>query len=51
MGLMDYPASGPDILSLKHTLLFGLKGLAAYADHAQILGQEDTAVYAFVPDR
>ena len=48
VGLMDYPAAGPDILSLKHTLLFGLKGLAAYADHAQILGQEDTAVYAFV---
>jgi hydroxylamine reductase len=48
VGLMDYPAAGPDILSLKHTLLFGLKGLAAYADHAQILGQEDTAVYAFI---
>jgi hydroxylamine reductase len=48
VGLMDYPAAGPDILSLKHTLLFGLKGVAAYADHAQILGQEDTAVYAFI---
>jgi hydroxylamine reductase len=48
VGLMNYPAASPDILSLKHTLLFGLKGLAAYADHAQILGQEDTAVYAFV---
>ncbi len=48
VGLMNYPAAGPDILSLKHTLLFGLKGLAAYADHAQILGQEDAAVYAFV---
>jgi hydroxylamine reductase len=48
VGLMDYPAAGPDILSLKHTLLFGLKGLAAYADHAQILGQEDAAVYAFI---
>jgi hydroxylamine reductase len=29
-------------------LLFGIKGLAAYADHAQILGQEDDAVYSFV---
>jgi len=48
VGLMNYPAAGPDILSLKHTLLFGLKGLAAYADHAQILGQQDAAVYAFV---
>jgi len=37
-----------DIKSLKHILLFGLKGVAAYADHAKILGQEDEAVYAFI---
>jgi hydroxylamine reductase len=49
-GLKSYPAANADILSLKHTLLFGLKGVAAYADHAQILGQEDTAVYAFVQE-
>jgi hydroxylamine reductase len=48
VGLKSYPAANADILSLKHTLLFGIKGLAAYADHAQILGQEDPAVYAFV---
>lgn len=48
VGLKSYPAANPDILSLKHTLLFGIKGIAAYADHAQILGQEDDAVYAFV---
>ncbi|HPV54777.1 MAG TPA: hydroxylamine reductase, partial [Syntrophales bacterium] len=47
-GLKSYPAANADILSLKHTLLFGLKGVAAYADHAQILGQEDPSVYAFV---
>ena len=41
-------SSNPDITSLKHTLLFGLKGVAAYAYHAQILGQEDNAVYAFI---
>jgi hydroxylamine reductase len=41
-------SSNPDITSLKHTLLFGIKGVAAYAYHAQILGQEDNAVYAFV---
>ena len=38
----------PDIRSLQHILLFGVKGVAAYADHAQILGQEDDKVYAFV---
>jgi hydroxylamine reductase len=36
-----------DILSLKRTLLFGLKGMAAYADHALILGKTDPAVFAF----
>ncbi|HUN55488.1 MAG TPA: hydroxylamine reductase [Smithella sp.] len=38
----------PDILSLQHILLFGVKGVAAYADHAQILGQEDEKIYSFV---
>uniref|UniRef100_A0A832A7R3 Hydroxylamine reductase n=1 Tax=Desulfacinum infernum TaxID=35837 RepID=A0A832A7R3_9BACT len=40
------PEPNPDIRSLKHTAVFGLRGVAAYADHAQILGQEDDAVYA-----
>ena len=48
VGLKSYPAANPDILALKHTTLFGLKGVCAYADHAQILGQEDEAVYAYV---
>ena len=48
VGLKSYPAADPDVLSLKHTLLFGIKGVCAYADHAQILGQEDDKVYAFV---
>jgi hydroxylamine reductase len=38
----------PDIHSLQQTLIYGIKGVAAYADHAQILGQEDDAVYAFI---
>ncbi len=48
VGLKSYPAADPDVLSLKHILLFGIKGVSAYADHAQILGQEDDQVYAFV---
>jgi hydroxylamine reductase len=47
-GLKSYPDDHPDILSLKHTLLFGIKGVCAYADHAQILGKEDEQVYAFI---
>lgn len=37
-----------DVRSLQDVLLFGLKGVAAYADHAQILGKEDDAVYSFI---
>ncbi|HDO35099.1 MAG TPA: hydroxylamine reductase [Nitrospirae bacterium] len=37
-----------DVQSLQDILLYGMKGIAAYADHAQILGQEDDAVYAFI---
>ena len=48
VGLRSDPTVDQDILSLQHTLLFGIKGVAAYADHAQILGQEDDAVYAFI---
>jgi len=39
-----------DILSLKEILVYGLKGVAAYADHARILGQEDDVVYAFIQE-
>jgi hydroxylamine reductase len=46
--IKNYPAADADILALKHTLLFGLKGVCAYADHARILGQEDEQVYAFI---
>ncbi len=47
-GLKDIPEPNDDIRSLKHTLIFGIKGVAAYADHAAILGQEDPAVYEFM---
>ena len=39
---------GADITGLQELLTYGLKGLAAYADHAKILGVEDDTVYAFV---
>ena len=48
VGLKSDPSIQTDILSLQHTLLFGIKGVAAYADHAQILGQKDDKVYAFI---
>jgi len=48
VGLKSDPTIDPDILSLQHILIFGIKGVAAYADHAQILGQRDDKVYAFI---
>ncbi len=35
-----------DLRSLKQILVYGLKGVAAYTDHAAILGQEDDELYA-----
>ncbi len=39
-----------DIKSLKHIVLFGVKGVGAYADHAQILGQSDDGLYGFMEE-
>ncbi|MDD5195812.1 MAG: hydroxylamine reductase [Candidatus Omnitrophica bacterium] len=36
-----------DIQSLREILLYGLKGMAAYADHAWILGEQSEEVNAF----
>lgn len=46
-GVFDHDAQ-EDIKSLQQILVYGIKGIAAYADHAYILGQEDDAVYAFI---
>ena len=48
VGVQSDPSINPDIHSLQQTLIYGIKGLAAYADHARILGKEDDAVYAFI---
>ena len=48
VGVKADPETNPDILSLKQTLIYGIKGVAAYADHARILGKEDDSVYAFI---
>ncbi|MCE5268188.1 MAG: hydroxylamine reductase [Planctomycetaceae bacterium] len=37
---------GADVAGLQELILYGLKGAAAYADHAQLLGYEDPDVYA-----
>ncbi len=38
---------GADIAGLQELLLYGVKGTAAYADHARVLGHESDEVFAF----
>ena len=40
-------AYGDDVAGLQELIVYGLKGTAAYADHARVLGVEDDGVYAF----
>lgn len=40
-------ALGKDVTGLQELLTYGVKGAAAYVEHARILGQEDEQVYAF----
>jgi len=37
-----------DVRSLRELLIIGLKGIAAYADHAFVLGYEDDSIYRFL---
>jgi hydroxylamine reductase len=46
-GIKANPRLNADIRSLRELLTYGLKGMAAYADHAAILGKADEAVNAF----
>jgi len=46
--LRRHQSLGADITGLQELLTYGLKGMAAYAEHAAVLGREDDTVYAFV---
>ncbi|MGL6024253.1 MAG: hydroxylamine reductase, partial [Cetobacterium sp.] len=39
-----------DIRSLKETIIYGLKGMAAYVEHAFNLGKEDFKIYKFIEE-
>ncbi|MBN2334181.1 hydroxylamine reductase, partial [Candidatus Bathyarchaeota archaeon] len=47
-GVLSNPDIDPDVNGLQWLLIFGIKGVAAYADHAAILGKEDEKVYEFI---
>ena len=48
----DYGVCGKDedVQSLQETLLYGIKGMAAYAHHARRLGKSDEGVNAFMEE-
>jgi hydroxylamine reductase len=48
VGIQADTSTDRDIHALIWTVTFGLKGIAAYADHARILGKEDESIYAFL---
>ena len=50
VGVKSDPDINPDILSLRELLIYGIRGMAAYADHAAILGKEDDGIYAFMQE-
>jgi len=37
-----------DTLSLKELIIYGLKGMSAYAHHAEVLGYTDDEIYGFI---
>ncbi len=41
---------GADVAGLQELLLYGVKGMAAYAEHAVILGHESEQNYAFISE-
>ena len=49
-GIKSEGSQDADVHSIQEILLYGIRGVAAYADHAQILGKEDDAVYAFLQE-
>jgi len=50
VGLRADDGAGEDVRSLRHLLLFGLKGLSAYTDHAYVLEHTDDSILFFIQE-
>jgi len=50
VGIMSDPNLDEDVRSLRELLTYGLKGLAAYVDHAYILDHHDETLLAFLQE-
>ena len=49
-GILVDSSLDPDIRSLRELLIYGLKGLAAYCDHAYALGEYNEQILAFLQE-
>ncbi len=47
IGILSY-SDNEDIRSLKSIILYGIKGVAAYTDHAAVLGFYDDEIFSFI---
>lgn len=50
VGVQAEPELDNDIRSLRQTITYGLKGIAAYTDHAYIVGGMDDEILAFIQE-
>ncbi len=50
VGVMADPALDPDVRSLRELLIYGMKGLAAYTDHAYVLEHTNDDLLAFMEE-
>ncbi len=48
LGVGVLATENEDIRSLRELLIYGLKGMAAYAHHASVLAKRDPAIFAFM---
>lgn len=49
-GFVGVCGKDPDVQAVQELILYGLKGMAAYANHARRLGKSDEAVSAFIEE-
>jgi len=50
IGVMDDPNLDEDIRSLRELIIYGLKGMAAYTDHAYVVGGRNASILAFMQE-
>ena len=50
VGVMDDPELNEDIRSMRELVIYGLKGIAAYVDHAYLVGGRDESILAFLQE-